>query len=359
MLRTLAVTGDDWSTQLEQSWKELVQNSPTATPFQTWEWHTAWWTQYRKLRRPHIFTLYEGDDLIGLMPLMLSRRPWRTARAMSTGASDYLHPLSRPGYEKQVAQHLKEHVTRLEDVDVVDLHQIRETYPLAETGATGKVLNQATCLVLDLPETFDAYLATLNKSLRYDVRKLDKELFKSGRARIEEITEENLQRGLDTFFETHKQRWRKRGLPGAFVGGRKEAFHRDWALRAIRNGWLWLGVLHYDGRAVGTIYAMQLGSTCYYYQAGMDPSASSISPGSLLVGHTIRKAIQEGLTTFDFLRGDEPYKRRWKPQHEYKNLRVITTSKGIWGKVGQAWNDVGGKIENRVRARLEGRGLLQ
>jgi CelD/BcsL family acetyltransferase involved in cellulose biosynthesis len=359
VLRARAVTAENWPVELEQAWKELAQNSPAATPFQTWEWHTSWWKQYKKARKPYIVTIHEGEDLVGLMPLMISGGPWRTLRAMATGASDYLHPLSRTGYEQEVAQELKQHISEMEGIDVVDLHQIRETFPLAQGKDEARTLDQATCLVLDLPNTFDAYLATLNKSLRYDVRKLDKELFKSGRASIEEITEDNLTRGMDTFFHTHKQRWRKRGLPGAFVGSKRESFHRDWSLQAIRNGWLWLSVLHYDGQPVGTIYAMKMGQTCFYFQAGMDPAASSISPGSLLVGYTIRKAIQEGLTTFDFLRGDEPYKRRWKPQHEYKNVRIITTSKGLWGKAGQAWNDMGGKIENRVRARLEGRGLLQ
>lgn len=358
VLRARALTGDGWETELEGPWKALVSESSTATPFQTWEWQTTWWKHYARTRRPYILGVYEGEDLIGLMPLMISRGPWRTLRAMCSGASDYLHPLVRSGYEASFAELLQSHLRELSEVDLIDLHQLRETTPLAGLMQGGKVLEQATCLVLDLPATFDAYLATLNKSLRFDVRKLDKELFISGRAFIEEVGLAELDRAMETFFETHRKRWRKRGLPGAFVGSRSERFHREWGELAARNGWLWMAILHFDGNAVGVIYAMRLGSTCFYYQAGMDPAASAISPGSLLVGHTIRRAITEGLSTFDFLRGDEPYKRRWKPQHEYKNLRFIVRSGGLMGKMGEAWNEAGSKVEEKVRARLEGGSLL-
>jgi len=381
VLRTRVIASPDWAQELEGTWKELVNASPSATPFQTWEWQTAWWRQYAKRRKPYILALYEGHDMVGLMPMMVSRGAWRALRAMASGASDYLHPLARAGYEDAVAYSLAQHLREMDDVDLVDLHQIRETQPFvgsfseeryalveseseprfaekSESKLSHSKRIQATCLVLDLPKTFDEYLSTLSKSLRFDVRKLDKDLFTTGKARIHQATEDTLQQGLDIFFETHRKRWRKRGLPGAFVGSRSERFHREWAQSALRNGWLWLSVLTVEDKPIGTLYAMRLANTTYYYQAGFDPEAASISPGTLLVGHTIRRAISEGVKTFDFLRGDEPYKRRWKPQREYHNLRLIAPTKGLLGKVGQAWNDMGSKLEVRVRARLEGRGLL-
>jgi CelD/BcsL family acetyltransferase involved in cellulose biosynthesis len=210
---------------------------------------------------------------------------------------------------------------------------------------------------LDLPKTYDEYLSTLGKSLRYDVRKLDKTLFVTGRASIEQVPSEKIDEGMDILFEQHKLRWRKRGLPGAFFG-KGIRFHKEWAPHAARNGWLWLSVLRLDEEPIGAIYAMKLGRTAFYYQAGFDPSKGSVSPGTLLVAHTIRRAIEEGAEHFDFMRGDEPYKRRWKPQHAHHNLRLIAPANGMLGNLGSSWNQVGSSIEGRVRARLEGRGLL-
>jgi CelD/BcsL family acetyltransferase involved in cellulose biosynthesis len=240
---------------------------------------------------------------------------------------------------------------------LVDLHQVRETQALVDRAPVKAKVEQAICLLLDLPSSYEEYLATLGKSLRYDVRKLEKTLFTSGRAVVEPVTEDEIGKGLDILFEQHKMRWRKRGLPGAFMG-REQRFHHDWGRQAIRKGWLWLSILKLDGEPIGAIYAMRFGDSCYYYQAGFDPSKGSISPGTLLVAATIKRAIDEGLEHFDFLRGDEPYKRRWKPQHELKNYRLIYPRNAVRGAMGASWNEAGSKVEAKIRARLEGKGLL-
>jgi CelD/BcsL family acetyltransferase involved in cellulose biosynthesis len=208
-----------------------------------------------------------------------------------------------------------------------------------------------------LPDTYEAYLQTLGKSLRYDVRKLDKSLFNTGKAAITRSGPDDILESLAILFEQHRLRWKKRGLPGAFLG-RSQAFHREWAAQAADNGWLWLSVLRLEGQPIGALYAMTLGTTVYYYQAGFDPGFASVSPGTLLVASTIRRSIEEGKRHFDFMRGDEPYKRRWKPQHVLRNLRFLAPANGLLGRVGSQWNLSGSRVESLVRSRLEGKGLL-
>lgn len=357
MLRTSFSSGPDAVQKLRSEWQELVANSATATPFQTFDWQSTWLQFYRRSRRPLLLEIREGTDLIGLYPLLRSSGAWRSLRPIGVGASDYLHPISITGREREVEAAVAERVVALTDVDLVDLHQIRETRALVEEIAMERPVRQATCLVLDLPPTYDAYLATLGKSLRYDVRRLDKTLFKEGKAVVRPVSSETIGQGLDILFEQHKLRWRKRGLPGAFLG-RSQQFHHAWARLAIERGWLWLSILEFEQQPIGAIYAMRLHDCCYYYQAGFDPSRGSISPGTLLVASTIKRAIEEGATKFDFLRGDEPYKRRWKPQHEFNNMRLMLHLNKGRGNMGRKWNEFGSRVEKRVRDRLEGKGLL-
>jgi CelD/BcsL family acetyltransferase involved in cellulose biosynthesis len=357
MVRTSVQTGARLFDELRGSWRELAAASPGATPFQTWEWQSTWWRHYGGLRSPHVVAFHEGDDLVGLMPLMRSVGPWRTLRPMGVGPSDYLQPLARAGYESKVADLLAAHLRECKGVDLLDLQQVRESQPLADGLRSATVIEQATCLLLDLPETYDQYLAMLGKSLRYDVRKLDKSLFKEGRATFQHYGPEDVQEGFDVFLDQHRARWKKRGLPGAFLG-KSVRFHRDWIRQAAHEGWLWLSTLRVDGKPIGSIYAMTLADTTYYYQAGFDPEQGAVSPGTLLVANTIRRSIDEGKRHFDFMRGDEPYKRRWKPQHVLRNLRFLIPGDGALGRLGSSWNQTGSRVEARVRARLEGRGLL-
>lgn len=329
---------------LQDEWDDLLRDAPTATPFNTPEWLAAWWRFYRPGRRTLAVEVREGRDLVGLYPLTVGGGPWRTLQAMGTGPSDYLHPLARTGQEAAVAAQIEPLLRGMRGVDLLDLHGLREDQPLASMATD----DQARCLVLDLPPTYDAFLASLGKSLRFDCRRLDKTPFKDGKATIET----NPPDGLDILFDLHRARWRAKRLPGAFVG-RLVPFQRAWAAAAERKGYLWLSVLRVEGTPIGALYAMAVGRGVFYYQAGFAPTEGTISPGTLLVAHTIRRAVEDGKARFDFLRGDEGYKRRWKPQHEWADRRA-TVPLNARGRLGAAWIAQASAVEAKVRARLEG-----
>lgn len=341
---------------IKDEWSHLASQCLTTTPFQTAEWQSVWWGHFRRGKRPLGIAFYEGKDLVGLMPLTVSGGPWRTIRPMGVGPSDYLQPIAAPGYEESVATELVGVLNNLPGIDLIDLQQLRQSQSLGTLLGDPK-LDQATCLVLDLPGTFTGYLSMLGKSLRYDVKKLDKTVFPGGPATIKTFGPGETDSGLDVLFHLHRLRWRKRLLPGAFVG-RLTQFHREWARVAAPAGFLWLTALYVDGQPVGSIYAMRYGKTVYYYQAGFDPTQGSISPGTLLVAHAIRRAIEEGANQFDFMRGDEPYKRRWKPQRELHNFRYLRPHPSFRGQMGANYCHFGYRMETRIRARLEGKGLL-
>ncbi|HRK20381.1 MAG TPA: GNAT family N-acetyltransferase [Fimbriimonadaceae bacterium] len=360
MIRT-EIYGFEAFEKLAATWPEIANLDPAATPFQTLEWQRTWFKHFGSGKKPLIWTAWSGHDLVALMPFVKVRSPWRALRPMGCGPSDYLQPIVRPGFEDAAAAALAEFLVDESRKRLVDVHQLRETLPLAaalaEIAPEAKAFEQATCLVLELPDTYEAYLKELGKSLRYDVKKLEKPPFTDSRARVTPVGASDAVAGVDFFFEAHKKRWSKRGLPGAFLGSKIRDFHREWAVLAAEREWLWMSRLELEGKPVGAIYAMRKGGTCFFYQSGFDPAHSAISPGTLLVASTIRRAIEEGLSQFDFLRGDEPYKRRWKPQSSYRNLRIMLGSDGVLPKLGERWNRAAFKLESKVRARFEGKGL--
>lgn len=355
-MRIQVFDGADCFEELSSGWDELLKNVKTATPFQSREWHETWFNHYGRSKQPYFLTAFEGEDLVGLFPLARKRGIWSILRSCGTGPSDYLQPLIRPGYEERFNSQVVEHLTHQTKVGLVDLHQLRDD--LSSVTLPNEIcIEQGTCLVLDLPASYDEYLSTLGKSLRYDVRKLDKSLFKEGKASVSIVGADQIGQGLDILFDQHKKRWRKRGLPGAFIG-RAQSFHHDWGRKAISQGWLGLGILSYEGNPIGAIYTMSMGASTFFYQAGFDPEHKAISPGTLLVASMIKRSIEEGKSHFDFLRGDEPYKRRWKPQREHKNYRKISAVGGPTGQLGARWNLLGSRIESKIRERIEGKGLL-
>lgn len=341
-MRVIVHRTPDWPRTLREDWRALFEADPAATPFQSWEWHSIWWNTFGRNRSPYVLTVHEGDDLVGLLPLIRVLGPWRTLRSMAAGPSDYLGPIAEPSLREPVIQAMLDHL-REAPADMIDLHQ------WTEDARVGDPVEQATCLRLTLPATYDEYLGGLSKSLRYDVRRLQ-------RSDALNVHSPDVDAALEVLFDLHVKRWRSRGLPGVF-GKRVRKFHSQWAHTAEANGWLRLSVLEHEGQPIGALYAMTRGNRCYYYQAGFDPEASKLSPGTVLVADTIRRAIEDGVKTFDFCRGDEPYKRRWKPQAVVTNQRLLFATRQGMGRVGERWNRLAWKVESRLRERFEGGSL--
>ena len=320
------------------------------TIFQTSEWQQNWLAHYGDPSRVISIQIKEGNDLVGLWNLYRHRSGWRSIRPLGVGPSDYLGPIG------EYNELYREAIQDLNKKSLLDIHQLPSDHPALGSLEGHEAIEQAKCLVLDLPSSFDEYVKSLSKSLRYDVRRINGKALQEKGARVEWVSPETVERFADAFFELHKLRWKQRGLPGAFFG-KAERFQRDWLRLAAQQNRLWMNLLIADGKAVGCVYAMRHEQTCYFYQAGMDPSAASLSPGTVLVAQTIQRAIEEGCTEFDFMRGDEPYKRRWKPTRERTNFRIILPPQTALTKAGYAWNKAAWRVESKVRERVEGKSL--
>src|SRR5215211_6794738 len=90
---------------LEEEWEDLYQNSPHATPFQSWSWLYSWWEFYGEGYELRLVTVRDKGLLVGIIPLMLERRWGFFGKLLfiGTGTTDYLDMLVRGGWEKKVS----------------------------------------------------------------------------------------------------------------------------------------------------------------------------------------------------------------------------------------------------------------
>ena len=69
-----------------------------------------------------------------------------------------------------------------------------------------------------------------------------------------------------------------------------------------------------DGGVIGAQLLLLGTDTVFMYQSGVDPNAMDLEPGHALVTGSLLYSIECGYKTYDFLRGDEPYKAFWGAQ---------------------------------------------
>lgn len=320
---------------------DVLHARASGSPFQSRSWQTAWWETFARRGRVRVLSVWDGDDLCAWLPLWFGVG---VVRAAGFGVSDFLDPLLDPE-RPDAAGALVGELARLRTTVVVpDVRPGRFAEALA--GAGWECEDQSTCLSLSLPDTYDRFLGGLSKSLRYDARAQHRMAFVGKGYSVEFAS--NLLHGYDALERLHRLRWRQRGQPGVFWG-RTSRFHRRF-LSDPQSVGVWMPLLLCRGEPVGAVYAFAVSGACWFYQAGFDPAHRSVSPGTVLIAALAERAIGEGLSRFEMLRGDEGYKRRWQPDEEFRTRWCMLPGRAAWAERARF------AAEQAIKRKFEGGG---
>lgn len=313
-----------WSfSALRPEWSSLLRASASASPFLTWEWLHTWWTHLGESSRLRMVAVRAGTELIAVAPFRVSTGtaylPCLDMLATGDVGSDYLDVIVRGGREAEALPAIEQFVrsqrttlrlTHLGPSAVANLLADR----LHASGWARTTTAGGTCPYIPLAgHTWDSYLATLGSSHRANVRRRIRALEQKFDVRFERVTGDTQRReALAKLFEYHDRRFDERGT--AFGTDDLRAFHDELTKRALDRGWLRMFVLRLDGAPAAVMYGFLYDGTFYFYQHGFDEQFQQHSIGLVLMGLSIRAAIDEGAGEFDMLWGVEPYKFLWARQ---------------------------------------------
>jgi len=347
---------------LAPSWQVLFDRVSDASPFQSWEWLSSCW---REAPRGRLWILCARDRglLVGILPLVVSRYrglPIRRVSFLGAPLSDYHDALALREHRDACRDAFAAHLLRHADAwDLVDLTDVPKESSLARLGAAKhrlEVAHHRVCPYVPLPDSWDAYRATLGKRLRATLgrkrRKLERELD----ARFDLAGEAELAPTLEALFELHDRRWQQRGLSGAFSDEAVRRIHRRAAPLFLRRGWLRLHRLTVAGETRAVYYCFQRAGRVYYYLSGFDLALERYSAGTVLLGQVVASAIAEGARELDFLRGDENYKYEWGAI-DRTTVRIVVSKPTLASAAGLRLNRIERDVEqlgSRLRNRLWG-----
>lgn len=372
-MRVIEIASEDGIARLRQTWRRLYDLSSDATPFQSWEWNEAWWRHFGARKKLRLLVFYASSSdasLCGIAPLYVARHlgtPLRRLAWLGTGQSDYLGPLSLPEHREAVAAALLRHIcSGLRGWDMADLQELAHDSCLVaqlpevpnQPGDGRSVLAMQSLPFATLPEQWEAYIRSLGKRMRSNLGYYDRLVTRTWpTARYSVASGAEVETGMSALFELHQKRWNSKWLPGALGGRRIQAFHREVAARFDRCGWLRLHLLQLDGIAQAALYCFADKGRTFYYLGGFSPGLAKYSLGTLLTGRAIRRAIEEHCVEFDFLRGEEDYKKRWATEAR-KNWRILLLRPregigAIPGRAGLALNRVERYVTLRARTLAE------
>lgn len=182
-------------------------------------------------------------------------------------------------------------------------------------GLTTSVSEHTVAAVLELPTSFEDYLAAIGKKERHETRR-KRRRYEAELGSVRFVHEPAVGRLFDEFVALHRQ---SAGDKGSFMTERMEAYFS--ALAAL-DGWGIDALVDDSDRMVAGGFAFQNEEGYFLYNSAFDASLSEVSPGVVLLAGLIELAIDRGARVFDFLKGDETYKFRMGA--DPRQLYVVT-----------------------------------
>ncbi|MEA2660854.1 MAG: hypothetical protein QOH08_426 [Chloroflexota bacterium] len=290
--------------ELAPVWSALALRRQPPSIFLTAEWIAT----ARRHEASEPVTVSVGDRGVAA----LAREQDGTITFAGGHLTDEQDVVAGPGDEAEVATSVARWVAsqraprvRLEFVpeDRPTLASFDDT--LAGAGYRVTRTRQIVSPVLDLPGSYDEYVQSLGKKERHELRRKIRRLEAAGAATFRFASDAERPAVLERFFALHRL---SRGEKAEFMTPEVERFFRDVADALAPLDRLRLGVLSFDGADAAVLFGFALGTVIALYNAAYDPGLASLSVGIVSHAWAIREAIASGYTTYDLLRGDEPYK---------------------------------------------------
>jgi hypothetical protein len=241
--------------------------------------------------------------------------------------------------------------------DVVDLHPLQAEGPLFDGilnafSAAGMMAASYFCFgnwYLEVNNrSYREYHDTLPSRLRNTIRRKSGRLAKTGRLRIEIITnDDRLADTVAAFEQVYNSSWKTPEPHPQFIPG----LIRICAERA----WLRMGIAYIDDEpAAAQLWIVHEGIASIYKLA-YDERFSAESVGSILTARLMQHVIDiDKVRQVDFLSGDDPYKRDWMSHRRERRGIIAYNLRTTYGLLG-ALRHTGGTLWKRIAPSRAGR----
>jgi len=164
---------------------------------------------------------------------------------------------------------------------------------------------------LPISGTFESYKRHRSGNFRKQLARYKRKLLERGAVEIEPgeamLPDDLMKEIYDLVLQSPK------GVRGTalFLDRQLRCFFRDIFSAFQKRGWLWARFLKSGDKRIAYEICFHYDNKLFSYNSCYDRNYRNISPGVLLTASIVEEAFSSGLSEYDMLRGEEPYKKRW------------------------------------------------
>lgn len=321
---------------LRSEWNAAVDQIEYPSPFQSWEWNRTWWKYFGAQDKLEILVFTASGRVVGIAPLyrrihraglleISSLMPIGGTKHELTEQWEFLFP---PRWRAQLFEALGEWLMRSQ-WSVIRIPGLRESDQLPRWLAHRAVDRVIVPLqARALPDTWEAFLGSLNKRMRDNIQYYPRLLRRHGHAYDCAVvsTPEAVRRSLPMFLQLHRARAECRVRlrhHDKFSSPERQAFLAEVAPLLAARAQLRIHLLRIDGQSVAAEMWMERGDTTFGYRSGYAPEWAKYSVAMVNTSEAIKDSIGRGMRRLDLLRGSGQFKERWGTRPRYRTDLIV------------------------------------
>lgn len=320
--------------ELASDWRGLEARAE-GSPFTSWAWVSTWLQMLPAGVATRVFRASDANGVMALGLLVDVPEEWKgrpfgrsSLQLQECGVAqideisvEYAGLLVRSGAKAQGYRALFTHLDnawegwrRFRVSATADGEWISATLPPRLLGY--RVHRQTAYRVEfeSLRSSGTPYVSALGRNLRHNLRQTLRAYTSAhGTVRVEVAADcETASAWLEGLRALHERRWRAKGKPGAFASTFFSDFHQTLLQHQVATGFVELVRVMAGDLVVAYLYMLRWRGVLYFYNCGLNYGAVPRydSPGSLALAAYIQHCIDNGAEGFDFLGGEQAYKRR-------------------------------------------------
>lgn len=338
-MTTVRVSAVDDFVELGARWRDL-EHRAAASFFQSWTWTGCLATE--RFPDPILVEATEDDRTVALALFNRVQR-WIGPPVLHLGASGSA-ALDCPYIEQNgvLTETGREH-----ELTLLCLRAVVARYDLALAGigepvfaavrsisGLARVMQSQASPFVDLASlraTGGDYLAARSANTRQQIRRSDRLYQRQGAIVTESADSAHAAHAmLDEMAGLHQATWQARGQPGSFGRPFFRRFHRELITTAFPRAEASLLKISCCGTVIGILYSFICRGRMLAYQSGFSYPAgeAQAKPGLTCHHRAIGYALAQGFDAYDFLAGEDRYKR---------SLADLSHQQ-IWAVAGPRWS---------------------
>jgi CelD/BcsL family acetyltransferase involved in cellulose biosynthesis len=232
---------------------------------------------------------------------------------------------------------------------VLLLRTVDAGHPLLSAGVPAFVVPADRRSVIDLLPDHAAYLASLGRNFRGNLRKARNRLHAAGAVRVEAFdTAHTIGLGLHRFATMDQGSWKAEAGSSLQGNARIMALYGESLPPMAARGEAVVHLLSLDGRDIGGTISHVAGDTLFVQKISYVKSCAEFAPGNMLLEHLLEHdAAARGLTRVNLVTC-QPWHANWRPSY-VQGWEVYCTRRGASGTLA-AWRAV--PLRKRLKASL-------